>query len=209
MREVDEELRKERLNRIVSRYGWAIVGAVVLAARRDRRLHLVAEPPAGTGRRPRARPCSRRSTAWRAATATPPPPRSAARRERRRRLSRRRPVRARLHPVRGGPERGRDRHAEVDRRQSGHSPSPIARPPWSVRPRSNSTSCSRSVVIQRLGPLARPGQPWFGTAGEMVGIAHLQHAPARSGRAAVRSRSARTGRCRRRSVQGPFRWPGL
>lgn len=30
------------------------------------------------------------------------------------------------------------------------------------------------VVIQRLGPLARPGNPWFGTAGEMVGIAHLK-----------------------------------
>ena len=30
MREVDEELRRERLNKLVSRYGWAIVGAVVL-----------------------------------------------------------------------------------------------------------------------------------------------------------------------------------
>lgn len=30
------------------------------------------------------------------------------------------------------------------------------------------------VVIQRLGPLARPGQAWFGTAGELVGIAHLR-----------------------------------
>jgi hypothetical protein len=29
-------------------------------------------------------------------------------------------------------------------------------------------------VIQRLRPLARPGQAWFGTAGEMVGIAHLK-----------------------------------
>lgn len=30
------------------------------------------------------------------------------------------------------------------------------------------------AVISRLGPLARPGQAWFGTAGEMVGIAHLK-----------------------------------
>jgi hypothetical protein len=30
------------------------------------------------------------------------------------------------------------------------------------------------VVIQRLGPLARPNLAWFGTAGEMVGIAHLK-----------------------------------
>jgi hypothetical protein len=29
-------------------------------------------------------------------------------------------------------------------------------------------------VIQRLGPLARPGQAWFGTAGEMVAMAHLR-----------------------------------
>ena len=30
------------------------------------------------------------------------------------------------------------------------------------------------VVIQRLGPLAHPGQPWFGTSGELVAIAHLR-----------------------------------
>ncbi len=30
------------------------------------------------------------------------------------------------------------------------------------------------VVIQRLGNLARPGQAWFGTAGELVGIAHVR-----------------------------------
>ena len=30
------------------------------------------------------------------------------------------------------------------------------------------------VVIRRLAPLARPGQPWFGSAGEMVGMAHLK-----------------------------------
>lgn len=29
-------------------------------------------------------------------------------------------------------------------------------------------------VIARLGPLARPGSPWFGSAGELVGIAHLK-----------------------------------
>lgn len=30
------------------------------------------------------------------------------------------------------------------------------------------------AVIQRLGPLAQPGSAWFGTAGEMVGIAHMR-----------------------------------
>jgi hypothetical protein len=35
-------------------------------------------------------------------------------------------------------------------------------------------SLQPQVVIQRLGALARPGEPWFGTAGEMVGVAHLR-----------------------------------
>jgi len=30
------------------------------------------------------------------------------------------------------------------------------------------------AIIQRLGPLARAGQPWFGSAGEMVAHAHLR-----------------------------------
>lgn len=30
------------------------------------------------------------------------------------------------------------------------------------------------LVIQRLAPLAQPGRPYFGTAGEMVGIAYLK-----------------------------------
>ena len=30
LREVDEELRKERLNNFVARYGWAIIAAIVL-----------------------------------------------------------------------------------------------------------------------------------------------------------------------------------
>lgn len=30
------------------------------------------------------------------------------------------------------------------------------------------------VVVRRLGPLARPGQPWFGSAGELVGMAQIR-----------------------------------
>ena len=30
------------------------------------------------------------------------------------------------------------------------------------------------VVVQRLGALARPGEPWFGSAGELVAIAYLK-----------------------------------
>ena len=31
-----------------------------------------------------------------------------------------------------------------------------------------------ALVIARLSPLAKPGNPWFGSAGEMVGIAYLK-----------------------------------
>ena len=38
-----------------------------------------------------------------------------------------------------------------------------------------------AVVIARLTPLARPGNPWFGSAGEMVGAAYLkQNKPERA-----------------------------
>ena len=33
-------------------------------------------------------------------------------------------------------------------------------------------------VVQRLGPLAQPGSPWLGSAGEMIGVAYLKmHRP--------------------------------
>lgn len=31
-----------------------------------------------------------------------------------------------------------------------------------------------ALVIERLRPLARPGNPWFGSAGEMTGVAYLK-----------------------------------
>ncbi|MEA1015679.1 tetratricopeptide repeat protein [Sphingosinicella sp. LY1275] len=31
-----------------------------------------------------------------------------------------------------------------------------------------------SVIVQRLQPLAQPGNPWFGSAGEMVALAYLK-----------------------------------
>jgi len=60
------------------------------------------------------------------------------------------------------------------------------------------------VVIQRLAPLARPGQPWFGTAGEMVGVAQLKlHRSAAAGQ--IFARIARDenvpGSIRSRAVQ--------
>jgi hypothetical protein len=35
-------------------------------------------------------------------------------------------------------------------------------------------SMKPAEVIARLGPLARPGNPWFGSAGELVAMAHLE-----------------------------------
>jgi hypothetical protein len=60
------------------------------------------------------------------------------------------------------------------------------------------------VVIQRLGPLARPGSPWLGTAGEMVGIAHLKmHRPDLAGPifAAIGRDEHAPGAIRARAVQ--------
>lgn len=38
-----------------------------------------------------------------------------------------------------------------------------------------------SAVVERLTPLAKPGNPWFGSAGEMVALAHLkQNQPQRA-----------------------------
>ena len=56
LREVDEELRKEQMNRFVARYGWWIVGAIVLLPRRGRRLALVGRAQPGRRGRRRARP---------------------------------------------------------------------------------------------------------------------------------------------------------
>ncbi len=39
-----------------------------------------------------------------------------------------------------------------------------------------------AAVIERLSPLAKPGSPWFGSAGEMVALAHLkQNQPQQAG----------------------------
>lgn len=35
-------------------------------------------------------------------------------------------------------------------------------------------SMDKTRVIAELGPLARPGNPWFGSAGELVAMAHLE-----------------------------------
>lgn len=35
-------------------------------------------------------------------------------------------------------------------------------------------SLAPALVIERLRPLARPGNPWFGSAGEMTGVAYLK-----------------------------------
>ncbi|WP_165961117.1 tetratricopeptide repeat protein [Qipengyuania sediminis] len=41
----------------------------------------------------------------------------------------------------------------------------------------------KAQLIRELGPLARPGNPWFGSAGELVAMAHLEQGrPAEAGR---------------------------
>ena len=174
LREVDEELRKERLNKFVSRYGWAIVGAVVLLLGavggyiwwQDRQQAAGRDPGRGPARG--ARRHGERQP------------------QRRRRQDRSSSPRATSKAIVSPPcSRALPRQAEA-----GQNPAAIATlksiadnqdiaEPYRQAALVRQTALEFDqlqprVVIQRLGPLARPGQAWFGTAGEMVGIAHLR-----------------------------------
>jgi hypothetical protein len=173
LREVDEELRKERLNRIVSRYGWAIVAAILLvlgaiggyiwwqgrkaeqAAGQGQSL-LEALDTIESGNRNAALPkinalAASEVEGYRAAGLF-------ARANAEAEAGNQAAAIATLRSIAGNEDFSepyrqaaliRQTAIEFDRLQP-------------------------QAVIQRLGPLARPGSAWFGTAGEMVGVAHLK-----------------------------------
>jgi hypothetical protein len=173
MREVDEELRKERLNTIVSRYGWAIVGAIVLLLGavggyiwwQDRQ-----EKQAATQGEALLEALDSMESGNRNAAA------------------------AKVGPLAESDVEGYRVAALFARASSqaeaGQNPAAIATlksiadnqqiaEPYRQAALVRQTALEYDqlqprIVIQRLGPLARPGQAWFGTAGEMVGIAHLR-----------------------------------
>jgi len=173
LREVDEELRKERINTLFARYGWAIVAAVILVlgaiggyiwwqnrqqeqAVAHGETLLEALDGLESGNRNAAMPKIdqlaesdvdgyRAAALFARATAQSEAGNNAAAIATLRAIA----ADAGLSEPYRQAALVRQTELEFDR----------------LRPQQ---------VIQRLGALARPGGAWFGTAGEMVGIAHLR-----------------------------------
>jgi hypothetical protein len=173
LREVDEELRKERLNRIVTRYGWWIVAGVLLLlgavggviwwqnhqqekASAQGEMLLEALDGMENGNQTAAAPkiaelAGSEVEGYRAAGLFA---RASAEAE----AGNQAAAVATLKSIADDAELAEPyRHAALVRQTA-----------------LEFDQLEPQVVIRRLGPLARPGQAWFGTAGEMVGIAHLK-----------------------------------
>ena len=173
LREVDEELRKERLNRIVTRYGWWILAGVLLllgavggviwwnnqqqeqAAGQGEMLLEALDSMEG-GNQAAAAPkiaelAGSEVEGYRAAG---------------------------LFARATAEAEGGNQAAAVATLKSIADDAELAEPyRQAALVRQTALEFDQlepQTVIRRLGPLARPGQAWFGTAGEMVGIAHLK-----------------------------------
>jgi hypothetical protein len=173
MREVDEELRKDRLNQFVARYGWAILAGVVLVL-------------AAVGgliwwnNQQRAEAGSQGESLVDALDSIEAGNRSAAA--------------AKIGELAESDVEGYRVAALFVRASSqaeaGNGAAAIATlrsiadnqdfaEPYRQAALLRQTALEfdrlqPQVVIRRLGPLARPGQPWFGSAGEMVAMAHMK-----------------------------------
>ena len=173
LREVDEELRRERINRLVARYGWAIAAAVLLVlgaiggfiwwqGRQAEQAAAQGETLAETldalegGNRNAALPKVDRLAAsdiegYRAA--------------------------ALFARATAQSEAGQN-DAAIATLRSIAADEDFAEPyRQAALIRQTELEYDRLTpqqVIQRLGPLARPGNAWFGSAGEMVGIAQMR-----------------------------------
>ncbi len=173
LREVDEELRRERVNRLFARYGWAIAAAILLVLgaiggfiwwqnRQFEQAEAQGETLAQTldelesGNRDAALPKVDQLAAsdiegYRAA--------------------------ALFARATAQSEAGRN-DAAIATLRSIVADEDFAEPyRQAALIRQTELEYDRLTpqqVIQRLGPLARPGSAWFGSAGEMVGIAHMR-----------------------------------
>lgn len=173
LREVDEELRRERINTFVARYGWAIFAAILLvlgaiggfiwwqnrqqeqAAAQGESL-LEALDSLENGNRNAAMPkvgelAESDIAGYRAAA---------------------------LFARATAQSEANDNAAAIATLRSIAADADFAEPyRQAALVRQTELEFDRlrpQQVIQRLGPLARPGNAWFGSAGEMVGIAHLR-----------------------------------
>ena len=173
VREVDEELRRERVNSFVARFGWAIVAAVVLviaaiggyiwwqgrqqeqAAQQGEAL-LEALQTMETGNRQAAMPAVDQLA------------QSDVKGYR---------VAALFARATAQSEAGREADAIATFKsiaENGEFAEPYRQAALVRQTVLEFDRLQPQQIIQRLGPLARPGQPWFGSAGEMVAIAHLR-----------------------------------
>jgi hypothetical protein len=173
LREVDEELRKEQVSNFVARYGWAIIAGVVLflgaiggwiwwqhrqaeEAGKQGETMLEALDSLESGSRSAAQPkiaelASSDIAGYRVAA-----------------------LFARANAELGA-NNNRAAIATLKSIADNQEFDEIYRQAATVRQTAiEFDSLQPQAVIQRLGALARPGQPWFGTAGEMVGIAHMK-----------------------------------
>ena len=173
LREVDEELRKERINTIVARYGWAILAAIVLFI-------------AAIGgyiwwqNRQQAQAAEQGEALLEALDAMESGNRNAAlpKLEQLAQSDREGYRVAALFARATAQSEANDNAAAIATLRSIAANGDFAEPyRQAALIRQTELEFDRlqpQQVIQRLGALARPGSPWFGTAGEMVGIAHLR-----------------------------------
>ena len=173
LREVDEELRRERMQTIVSRYGWWMVAALVLLIAaiggyfwwQDRQRARAGEQAEAllkaldsldAGNRDAAMPAigelaGSRVEGYRAA--------------------------ALFARATAEAEGGNHAAAAATLRAIAEDEDfaePYRRAALVRQTQIEFDRLQPQAVIQRLGPLARPGNPFFGSAGEMVGIAHMK-----------------------------------
>lgn len=173
LKEVDEELRKEQLNQFVARYGWWILAAIVLVlAAIGGYIWWQARQQAKAGEQGETLVSALDSieTGNRNAAAPKLGQLAASEIEGYR-------VAAQFARASTQSEAG-NAQAAIATLRSIAEDSDLAEPyRHAALVRQTALEFDRlqpQVVIRRLGPLARPGQPWFGSAGEMVGIAHLR-----------------------------------
>jgi hypothetical protein len=173
LREVDEELRRDRLNKFVSRYGWAIIGAIVLLIGAIGGFlwwqgRQVAQAEAQAEQLVNALDLTESGNRNGAATAINQLAESDVAGYRAAALFARAnsQLAANQVPQAIATLRGiaADENLDEAYRQAALVRQTVL----------EFDALQPQVVIQRLGPLARPGQPWFGTAGELVGVAHLK-----------------------------------
>jgi hypothetical protein len=172
LREVDEELRKEQISNFVARWGWWIIAAVVLilaavggwiwwqhhkaevAAKQASELLEALDASESGGRNAAAKIAALTSSdieGYRAAA---------------------------LFTRANAELRANNNRAAIATLRSiadDESFDELYRQAALVRQTAlEFDSLQPQEVIRRLSPLARTGQPWFGTAGEMIGISYLK-----------------------------------